>query len=191
MNMPATDQIGFHGKLPGVGDFVQRRLPASFVQPWDAHFASCLDTVRQQLGEHWPGAYRSSSLRAFALGPGVCGPQAWAGVFGPGEDRVGRCFPMVVAMPLPHACLPTHAWFGALAACLGRALRARADAVSFDAAVRALAVPATSSTTHAPVHGQSLWWPLGGAVQALDGLPAAERYLDWLLADADITEVTR
>ncbi|WP_349656318.1 type VI secretion system-associated protein TagF [Xanthomonas sp. 10-10] len=191
MTMPASDQIGFHGKLPGVGDFVQRRLPASFVQPWDAHFASCLDSVRQQLGERWPGAYRGSGMRAFALGPGVCGPQAWAGVLGPGEDRVGRCFPLIVAMPVPPACLPAVAWFDASAACLGRALRARTDAVSFDTAVRALAVPATPSTAHAPAHGQSLWWPPGGAAQALTGLPTAERYLDWLLADQDITEVTR
>ncbi len=29
--MPANEPPGFHGKLPGVGDFVQRRLPASFV----------------------------------------------------------------------------------------------------------------------------------------------------------------
>ncbi|AJZ06350.1 type VI secretion-associated protein, BMA_A0400 family [Xanthomonas citri pv. citri] len=71
--MPAHEPLGFHGKLPGVGDFVQRRLPASFVQTWDLHFANCLDTVRQPLGQHWPGAYRNSGLRAFALGPGVCG----------------------------------------------------------------------------------------------------------------------
>lgn len=189
--MPATESIGFHGKLPGVGDFVQRRLPASFVQPWDTHFSVCLDTVRQQLGERWPSAYRSSGLRAFALGPGVCGAQAWAGIVGPGEDRVGRCFPLTVALALPHPGVPTPAWFGALAACVSRALRARADAVSFDTALLALTVPATASTVHAPEHGESLWWRLGAAAQPVRGLPAAEVYLDWLLAEQDITEVTR
>ncbi|MCD0245052.1 type VI secretion system-associated protein TagF [Xanthomonas melonis] len=191
MSMPATEQIGFYGKLPGVGDFVQRRLPPSFVQPWDTHFAACLEAVRQPLGERWPAAYRASGVRAFALGPGVCGAQAWAGVLGPGEDRVGRCFPLTLAMPLSQPCLPAPAWFGALAACLGRALRARTDAAGFDAAVCALAVPAAPSTAPAPAHGQSLWWRPGDAAQALGGLPAAERYLEWLLAEQDITEVTR
>ncbi|MFA1263947.1 type VI secretion system-associated protein TagF [Xanthomonas campestris pv. olitorii] len=191
MSMSAHEPLGFHGKLPGVGDFVQRRLPASFVQPWDLHFANCLDTVRQQLGQHWPDAYRNSGLRAFALGPGVCGAQAWAGMLGPGEDRVGRCFPLTVAMPLPHMCLPPAAWFGAVAACLGRSLRARTDAAGFDAALLALGVPAAPSSTYAPVHGESWWWRLGAAAQAMHGLPTAETYLDWLLAEQDITEVTR
>ncbi|MBO9738738.1 type VI secretion system-associated protein TagF [Xanthomonas axonopodis pv. begoniae] len=191
MSMPAHEPPGFHGKLPGVGDFVQRRLPASFVRPWDTHFANCLDTVRQQLGQRWPGAYRSSGLRAFALGPGVCGAQAWAGLLGPGEDRVGRCFPLTVAMPLPHMCLPSAAWFGAVAACLGRSLRARTDAAGFDAALCALGVPGAPSSTHAPAPGQSLWWRLGAAAHSIDGLPTARMYLEWLLAEQDITEVTR
>ncbi|MCP3048860.1 type VI secretion system-associated protein TagF [Xanthomonas euvesicatoria pv. allii] len=191
MSMPAHEPPGFHGKLPGVGDFVQRRLPASFVQPWDLQFANCLDTARQQLGQHWPGAYRNSGLRAFALGPGVCGAQAWAGLLGPGEDRVGRCFPLTVAMPLPHLCLPSAAWFGAVAACLGRSLRARTDAAGFDAALRALGVPAAPSSTHVPAPGQSLWWRLGAAAQSIDGLPTAQMYMEWLLAEQDITEVTR
>ncbi|QHG85797.1 type VI secretion system-associated protein TagF [Xanthomonas sp. NCPPB 1638] len=191
MSMSATDQIGFYGKLPGVGDFVQRRLPPGFVQPWDAHLAACLEAVRQPLGERWPAAYRSSGVRAFALGPGVCGPQAWAGVLGPGEDRVGRCFPLTLAMPWAHACLPAPAWFGALAACLGRALRARTNAAGFETAVCALALPATPSTAPAPAPGHALWWRPGETAQSLHGLPAAERYLDWLLAEQDITEVTR
>ncbi|MEA0737275.1 type VI secretion system-associated protein TagF [Xanthomonas campestris pv. campestris] len=189
--MTTTAPAGFHGKLPGVGDFVQRRLPASFVQPWDAHFAACLNAVRQQLGERWPAAYRSSAVRAFALGPGVCGNAAWAGVIGPGEDRVGRCFPLTLAAPLGGGQLPANAWFAALAGCLGRALRARADAVALDTALLALPVAGHAVATPAPPAGQSLWWPLGGSAMPLPGLPDADCYLAWLLADQDITEVTR
>lgn len=81
-------------------------------------------------------------------------------------------------MPLPHMCLPPAAWFGAVAACLGRSLRARTDAAGFDAALLALGVPAAPSSTYAPVHGESWWWRLGAAAQAMHGLPTAETYLD-------------
>ncbi|TQV29466.1 type VI secretion system-associated protein TagF, partial [Xanthomonas perforans] len=31
----------------------------------------------------------------------------------------------------------------------------------------------------------------GAAAQSIDGLPTAQMYLEWLLAEQDITEVTR
>jgi type VI secretion system ImpM family protein len=91
---------GFFGKLPCAGDFVQRRLPASFVDAWDRHFETAVAHSRDVLGEAWHEAFHASPVWRFALAPGVCGEAAWAGVMGPGADRVGRCFPMVIAAPL-------------------------------------------------------------------------------------------
>jgi type VI secretion system protein ImpM len=90
---------GFFGKLPNAGDFVQRRLPPSFVEVWDRHFEHAVDASRQALGQGWQHAYRSSPAWRFVLPPGVCTPSAWIGVMGPAGDRVGRHFPMVIAAP--------------------------------------------------------------------------------------------
>jgi type VI secretion system protein ImpM len=91
---------GFFGKLPSAGDFVQRRLPPGFVDAWDQHFENAVAESRSALGGGWHEAYHASPVWRFVLAPGVCGEVAWAGVMGPGADRVGRCFPMVIAAAL-------------------------------------------------------------------------------------------
>ena len=34
--MSESFETGWYGKLPASGDFVTRRLPPSFIEPWDA-----------------------------------------------------------------------------------------------------------------------------------------------------------
>lgn len=92
---------GFFGKLPSAGDFVQRRLPAGFVDAWDQHFEGAVAQSRAVMGGDWHEAYHASPVWRFLLSPRVCGDAAWLGVMGPGTDRVGRCFPMVIASALP------------------------------------------------------------------------------------------
>lgn len=92
---------GFFGKLPSAGDFVQRRLPASFVDAWDQHFEGAVAQSRAVMGGDWHEAYHASPVWRFLLSPRVCGDAAWLGMMGPGSDRVGRCFPMVIASALP------------------------------------------------------------------------------------------
>lgn len=104
MSNPAA---GFFGKLPSAGDFVQRRLPASFVDAWDQHFEGAVAQSRAVMVGDWHEAYQASPVWRFLLSPRVCGDAAWLGVMGPGTDRVGRCFPMVIANALPadsHSC---------------------------------------------------------------------------------------
>ncbi|HEY0198071.1 MAG TPA: type VI secretion system-associated protein TagF [Rhodanobacter sp.] len=111
---------GFFGKLPGVGDFVQRRLPARFVDVWDRSFELGVDASRRALGDDWKAAYHGSPVWRFLLPAEVCTASAWAGVMGPARDRVGRCFPMVIATALADddatATRVLHAdhWFDAL-----------------------------------------------------------------------------
>ena len=116
--MPNPSGAGFFGKLPGTGDFVQRRLPASFVNVWDRHFEQAVSASRARLGDDWPQAWRDAAVWRFVLAPGICGELAWAGVTGAATDRVGRCFPMVIAAPLADeaaiaAALRNDAWFAA------------------------------------------------------------------------------
>lgn len=111
---------GFFGKLPSAGDFVQRRLPAGFVDVWDRHFESAVAESRSALNGSWLEAYHASPAWRFLLPPAVCGDSAWAGIMGPGVDRVGRCFPMVIAAPLAadgvscrRALTDSGSWFDA------------------------------------------------------------------------------
>ena len=98
---------GFHGKLPAAGDFVSRGLPTGFVAFWDGWATRHL--ARR---EGWPeGGLR---LRL------VSGGRAAAGVVVPGQDRVGRRFPLSAfviapALPAPEALAP---WGNAVAALL-------------------------------------------------------------------------
>lgn len=143
-----TASVGFFGKLPGAGDFVQRRLPGDFVERWDRHFEHAVAASRERLGASWQERWFASPAWRFVLAPGVCGESAWAGVMAPAADRVGRCFPMVMAAPLgndPAACTRTlreaQRWFDVLEVAHAEARRQGWGADAFDARLVALPGP--------------------------------------------------
>lgn len=146
MPMPSA---GFFGKLPSAGDFVQRRLPASFVDAWDRHFEGAVAASREALGERWHEVWQASPAWRFLLAPGACGDSAWIGVTGPARDRVGRCFPMVIAaavavdsLPEARGWLDHDAWFEAAERLHGMAQAdATIDVDGFDERVAALSDP--------------------------------------------------
>jgi type VI secretion system ImpM family protein len=140
--------VGFFGKLPGAGDFVQRRLPADFVERWDRHFEHAVAASRERLGERWHDAWYASPAWRFVLAPGVCGDTAWAGVMAPASDRVGRCFPMVMAAPLggeraavAHTLREAQRWFDALEHAHAEARYHGSAAEAFDARLASLPGP--------------------------------------------------
>lgn len=148
---------GFFGKLPCAGDFVQRRLPSSFVDAWDRHFENAVAESRSELGGGWHEAYHASPVWRFLLTPGVCGESAWLGIMGPGVDRVGRCFPMVIATPLmaePASATKlftdTVAWFDAAEQVHSAAQTdARISVEVFDDRVAGLGDPLAQTSTTA------------------------------------------
>jgi type VI secretion system protein ImpM len=81
---------GIYGKLPSNGDFVTRRLPATFLQPWDQWLQESTADSRDQLGRRWLEIYLTSPVWRFALSPGTTGQLPWAGVLMPSVDSVGR-----------------------------------------------------------------------------------------------------
>lgn len=115
--MVPVDAPGFFGKLPAVGDFVSRRLPREFVEPWDGWLQNAIASSRERLGQDWLDAYLTSPIWRFALSMGAAGPAGWAGVLMPSVDRVGRYFPFTVAGRLPDGAdlfllaRETQAWF--------------------------------------------------------------------------------
>jgi type VI secretion system protein ImpM len=105
------DPPGFFGKALAYGDFLSRRIPASFLDIWDPWLQRAIHESRQDLGPDWLDAYLTSPIWRFALGAGVCGESSWAGVLMPSVDRVGRYFPLsLVAAGAGDAPLTT--WIG-------------------------------------------------------------------------------
>jgi type VI secretion system protein ImpM len=104
----AAEGPGFFGKVRTHGDFVTRRLPAAFVTPWDACLQQGTLFAQRWFGAQWLPVYLNAPVWCFALGAGICGESAWAGVVMPGVDRVGRYFPFTIAAPI--ACGDATGW---------------------------------------------------------------------------------
>ena len=156
----------FFGKLPGAGDFVQRRLPSPFVEAWDRHFERAVSESKVTLGDAWQHAYRSSPAWRFLLSPGVCTDAAWVGVMGPANDRVGRSFPMVIARHwddmanVAHVLRDGDGWFAAIEHAHVSAQAAALGAEAFDAQLLALADMPMTAPAGTHVHGVEhiAWW---------------------------------
>ncbi|MFV8783885.1 type VI secretion system-associated protein TagF [Microbulbifer sp. SA54] len=97
---------GIFGKLPGHGDFVQRDLPTSFINPWDGWLQRAVHGSRELVGERWLDYYLTSPIWRFALSPGVLNEQTWAGILVPSVDSVGRYFPVTMAVPVATGSNP-------------------------------------------------------------------------------------
>lgn len=102
---------GWYGKLPNLGDFASRRLPGEFIRTWDAWLQEVLQATRASLGEAWLDCYLTMPIWRFVLLPGLVGPSGWAGVLMPSVDRVGRQFPLTLAVALPSDAVAAHAVF--------------------------------------------------------------------------------
>lgn len=113
---------GWYGKIPYLGDFISRRLPTHFIDTWDSWLQHAMATSRAELGERWLDAYLTGPIWRFTLMPGICGDTTsmWAGVLMPSVDKVGRYFPLTIALridPRPGSMLTVfsaQAWYAAL-----------------------------------------------------------------------------
>lgn len=157
------DAAGLFGKVPSHGDFVARRLPAAFTEPWDAWLQAGMAHSRAQLGDAWLPTYLNSPIWRFALGAGVCGPQAWTGVMMPSVDRVGRYFPFTIVAGVDEMAtaaagcgVPSAAWYARLEALALAALGEGFSLPDFDAALLALPPARADDEFFSDVNGASL-----------------------------------
>lgn len=133
--------VGWHGKLPALGDFTSRGLDDDFVEAWDGWMSCGLSRLRSDSPEHWLDAYLSSPTWRFIVTPRFLpAPLAgtmWAGVVMPSVDRVGRYYPLTLAARLES--LPQgRDGQGALWSWLQRLQDAAIDALQDDWSVAAL-----------------------------------------------------
>jgi len=205
--MSESFETGWYGKLPGSGDFVTRRLPPTFIEPWDAWLNRMLAGSREQLGAAWRDAFLSAPAWRFVLAPGVLGAQGWAGLLVPSVDSVGRYFPMTIASALPSKGLDpvttvarAHHWYAEVEPVAHAALSPEAEMETFDAQLSNRRFPAEllalseSSEQTIPPRGRAqraLWIPLGPEFQGEAGLsglakPLADPYSAWLAEESEI-----
>ncbi|EXU74046.1 type VI secretion system-associated protein TagF [Erwinia mallotivora] len=101
--MAAKKPLGWYGKLPGAGDFLQRHLPETIVANWTNWF--------QQGLSHWhqhSNGVSAEFCRApvwnFALPATLGSQQVQIGCLVPSRDRVGRAWPLLAlqTVPLTH-----------------------------------------------------------------------------------------
>ena len=102
---------GWFGKLPSLGDFATRRLSPEFVKAWDAWLQDVLPATRAALGEGWLDRYLTMPIWRFVFLPGLVTERGWAGVLMPSVDRVGRHFPLTVAVELSSHAAAARAVF--------------------------------------------------------------------------------
>ncbi len=108
---------GCYGKLPGLGDFLSRRLDPTFVAVWDRWLQAGLQDSRAHLGQQWAECYLHAPIWRFALAPGLCGERAMLGILMPSVDSVGRYFPFSIIQeagamwPAAWAVAEAGGWF--------------------------------------------------------------------------------
>jgi type VI secretion system protein ImpM len=119
--MPEAAAIaGWYGKIASMGDFAGRRLSQEFINTWDAWLQHGLTASRASLGSRWLDVYLTSPIWRFTLLPGVIGNKTWLGIIMPSVDKVGRYFPLTIALGLDDkpevftSAFTAHAWYAAL-----------------------------------------------------------------------------
>ena len=115
-----SEALGFFGKLPAHGDFIDRNLPRSFLAAWDQWLQRSLVSSREWLGDPWLEIYLTSPIWRFAISCGALDQGAWAGIMMPSVDAVGRYFPLTIATAVPpnnnlfELLSSADSWFAAL-----------------------------------------------------------------------------
>jgi type VI secretion system protein ImpM len=173
---------GFFGKVTSHGDFVTRRLPAGFVAAWDGWLQAGIQGSRDHLGQEWLATYMSSPIWRFALAPGVCDSHAWVGVMMPSVDRVGRHFPLTIAVSAPPSLsmlewlAASPAWYARLEELALSSLETNFLLDEFDAAVAALQGPCGKAGPTR--HARGMRW----AITGVDAMTTPLSYVEKSLA---------
>jgi len=99
-------KIGFFGKLPGYGDFVQRNVAPDIINQWDNWILQCIETSQMQLSETWKEVYFNSPIWRFTIDGRLLSSAAIShptsiqhpisGVMMPSVDSAGRCYPFMI-----------------------------------------------------------------------------------------------
>lgn len=176
---------GWFGKMPALGDFASRRLPPAFVDGWDGWLQRELPRSRAALGERWLGDFLVAPIRRYWIAPGVLGAGAWAGIWMPSVDAVGRHYPFTVAAACdaPDAwplARTAASWFDALDMAARQVLDPACEIDVFERSLAALPMPKGAAAVRSASGHGSHWWCEGARSPAQlrqePGLPAGDAF---------------
>jgi type VI secretion system protein ImpM len=176
--------VGVFGKLPVMGDFLDRGLPRDAVDRWHAWLVAGLASARAELGARFEPAYMAAPVWRF-VAPGL----GLTGVLLPSVDAVGRQFPLTLAAVLPAdpdplALVEAEGWFETLEDAGRAGLALDGAPAPWITAVTGLAGPRPARSAGPPPDGwQALDAAITGAAAALRrtlaGRAAGGRALLW------------
>lgn len=156
---------GWYGKIPYLGDFASRRLPQHFIKEWDNWLQHSITTSRTMLGSRWLDTYMMSPVWRFVLLPGVIGEDVWAGLVMPSVDKVGRHFPLTVAIclePLPGiltTVIEAQDWFADIEETLLATLNTEFSVQHLETQLEATPFPFNLHLQQYPQAADlALWW---------------------------------
>ena len=182
---------GWFGKIPSLGDFASRRLPQDFISTWDAWLQHAMAASRARLGERWLDLYLTSPIWRFALMSGVCGNSIWAGVLMSSVDKVGRYYPLTIAVQLDAHSETTAAvfsaqdWYAALERVALSMLDINASPDDLEQGLGEIPFPAPPlSDQHSRVQELTAWWRTESAAPKTLLLPTPNSLADLFNATA-------
>ncbi|WP_028865927.1 type VI secretion system-associated protein TagF [Psychromonas aquimarina] len=103
-----TQNIGYCGKIPTKGDFIQSDFDVEFLTVWNEWLQAVIAVSKEQLEQNWLDCYLTSPIWHFSLSPGVCGDSPAIGTLIPSVDKVSRYFPFTIVAK--HNLTAVQAW---------------------------------------------------------------------------------
>lgn len=95
--------IGYLGKVPSLGDFVQDNVSKEFSEHWEKWLQAAIAVSKEQLGDMWQENYLTGPVWHFALSANIVGDEGVMGTLIPSMDAVGRHYPFTVASTHEYA----------------------------------------------------------------------------------------
>ncbi len=156
---------GWYGKIPSLGDFTSRRLPSHFIDIWDHWLQHAIAASRAQLGERWLDLYLTGPIWRFIVMPDICGDDMWTGILMPSVDKVGRYFPLTIAMQIKSQSgkmltdISAQTWYADLEKLALTALNANTLPDDLDRSLAKLPFPSLLSKEKSiPAQELAAWW---------------------------------
>lgn len=145
--MTHSPLVGWYGKLPSAGDFLQRRFPDTLVHQWSQWFLVGLQAWRQEASRRDENQFKNAPVWNFILPPMPSGQMVQMGCLIPGHDRVGRQYPLCAQIAFhthewtPDTLAQAGEWYQQVGNTLLRAVRCVLSAEQLDQILLAISAP--------------------------------------------------
>jgi type VI secretion system ImpM family protein len=101
------NRVGWYGKVPCQGDFLNKHVDVQFTHPWDHWLQKSITALRAKFNGHADEVLLTFPIWRFFIRAGTFDQYHWVGVFTPSADRVNRIFPFTVVTRLEPNAIDT------------------------------------------------------------------------------------